>query len=227
MSRHVYRLGQRRLSRKRLYVTLLVFLLLVGAAAAIAKLYLKPQASISKKPDPVVSHVSYAAQTVTYNTPLFSISVPKDFKQVTSNTDTPVPNYIWQGTTKDNQARWVDVYVDKSVPELAVNRVIQVQAGGATLNVLGDVSDNCVSFTDGADAHPHTISAKWQGLSFLCDSGNYERDVVGVVSPDGLNTVALTTREGATHHIFITYTDNSPQADYTIFKAALQSFKMN
>lgn len=227
MSKHVYRLGQRRLSRKRMYVTLLIILVLIGAAAVAARLYLKPQSTISKAPDPVTSHVSYTAQTVTYTTPLFSISVPKDFKQVTSNTDIPTPNYIWQGTTKDNQARWIDVYVDKIPSTIALNRVIEVQGNGTTISVMGDVSDNCVSFTDGADSHPSTIPAKWQGLSFICDSGNYERDWVGIVSPDGLNTVSLTSREGSLHHIFITYTDNSPQADYTIFKAVLQSFKMN
>jgi hypothetical protein len=100
-----------------------------------------------------------------------------------------------------------------------------VQASGTGVSPLGDVSDNCTTFTNGADSHQATQAAKWDGLPFLCDTGNYERDVVGIVSSDGSNTVKVTGTTGATHRFFITYTDNSPSPDYTVFTAALRTFQ--
>ena len=67
--------------------------------------------------------------------------------------------------------------------------------------------------------------AKWESIDFICDSGNYQRDVVGSVSGDGLNNINLTGPTKGPHRYFFTYTDNNSQPDYAIFSEALKSFK--
>jgi len=70
-------------------------------------------------------------------------------------------------------------------------------------------------------------SAKWQGIDFLCDQNNLERDVVGTSSLDGINTVSLNSPSGGgAHKFFFTYTNQSINGDYSVFTDAVTSFKM-
>jgi hypothetical protein len=88
------------------------------------------------------------------------------------------------------------------------------------------VSDNCVNFTDEKTANPTTgaASSKWSGVSFLCDTANDQRVVVGTSSAaEPVNTVTVTGAKG-THRYFFVYTDHSAQPKFEIFTAALASF---
>jgi hypothetical protein len=68
--------------------------------------------------------------------------------------------------------------------------------------------------------------AKWSGINFLCDLGNYLRDVVGTSSPEGINSVTLTGNTTGKHTLFFMYTDNTPSPDYSTFINALKSFQL-
>jgi len=138
----------------------------------------------------------------------------------------PHPNYSWQGTNKNN-TRWLNVYMDTIPASLAVNRVLPVMGNGAALSLPTNVSDNCTTFTGASNSTQLSVTAKWQGITFLCDTGNYVRDVVGTSSLEGVNTVSLSTTTSGNHHFFFTYTDNSSSPDYTIFTNALKSFRLN
>lgn len=222
----MYRLGEVEHRHRKIYAFLAGFVALLVVAGFIAAHFLQSNTEIGNTPSTVVTHVSYdTTKLKTFDTPLFTISLPEDWKPVSRNSDIPPPSYTWQGTVKDNANRWLSVYVDSNVANLAVNRELSVQASGTTLNALGDVSDNCTTFTGAASQSHGSTPAKWQGIDFLCDSGNYERDVVGVASPDGLNNVTLTGTKGA-HRFFFTYTDNAVRADYSIFINALKSLQL-
>lgn len=222
----MYRLGEVEHSHRRFYAGLLGFILLLALGGVVAFYFLQPNTDLGTPPPTVTTHVSYdTTKLTTFNEPLFTMDLPDGWKPTTHSTDIPRPAYTWQGTVKDDTARWMSVYVDQDVSKLAVNRELAVQANGKSVNVLSDVSDNCTTFTGASSQNYGSTPAKWQGFDFLCDSGNYMRDVVGISSSDGMNVVALTGTSGS-HHLFFTYTDNSPSADYSIFINAIRSFHL-
>lgn len=222
-----YRVGERKHSHKRLYIWLGSFLSVLVLGSVIGIRFLHADTHIGDTPAPVT-------RTITYDTPnvqvfegaTFKISLPNTWK-VMPVSDTPTPTYTWHGTDKKtgDDARWIDVYVDADLQTFSINRVVSVQANGTGLSVTSDVSDNCTNFTGTPVGAGHTyVQAKWQNIAFLCETGNYTRDVVGTVSPDGLNTVNITGPTKGLHHYLFVYTDNSSSANYKIFTDALKTF---
>jgi len=222
----MYRLGEVKHSHRKIYISLAVFIVLVIVGSILAVHFLKTQTDLGATPPVVTTSVSYQTpQVKPFSEPQFTLSLPADWKSIPPSNEAPQPSYSWRGTSKENSARQLNVFLDKSVSTLAVNRELSIQGNGSTITVLSDVSDNCTTFTGPATPTHGSTPAKWQGIDFLCDSGNYERDVVGIASPDGLNTVSLSGATG-THHFFFTYIDNSASPDYSIFTAALKSLRV-
>ena len=222
----MYRVGERKHSRRRMYAWLggLLALLVIGAVIGIRMLH--ADTIIGNTPKEVIRKITYDTPKVSvFEGTTFKVTLPSDWKVMPVN-DIPTPTYTWHGTSKDDTARWIDVYVDASLSEFAVNRVISVQSNDTGLSVTSDVSDNCTSFTGGASVGPGQthVQAKWQGVPFLCETGNYTRDVVGIVSGDGLNDVTITGPIKGQHRYMVVYTDNSASPNYKIFTDALKSF---
>ncbi|HET7320515.1 MAG TPA: hypothetical protein VFI84_02940 [Candidatus Saccharimonadales bacterium] len=165
------------------------------------------------------------AKTQQINEPLFYIELPADWKLANKQT-TPTTTYTWQSTDTKRAGRSITFYLDSVPSGLGVNRALSVQAAGNKISAVGDVSDNCASFTSPNSTEQLVATpAKWGGQPFLCDLANYNRDVVGIVSADGLNKVNVNSESG-THSLFFTYTDNNIQPDFSIFIIALQSFQL-
>jgi hypothetical protein len=220
-----YRIGERKHSHRRMYIWLGGFLAALVFGAVIGVRMLHADTHIADTPKVVTRKITYdTPNTGVFEGSTFKLTLPSDWKPMPV-TDTPTPTYSWHGKSKDDVARWIDVYVDADVATFSLNRVVSVQANGAGLSVTSEVSDNCTNFTGApvGSGQSH-IQAKWQNLTFLCETGNYARDVVGTVSPDGLNTVIVTGPLKGMHHYLFVYTDNSASADYKIFTDALKSF---
>lgn len=222
----MYRLGERKHVRRRMYIWLggLLGLLAVGAIIGVRMLH--ADTVIGNTPNVVTRTISYDAPKVqVFEGKTFQITLPSTWKAMPVD-DTPIPTYTWHGTGTADNARWLDVYVDVSLADFSLNRVISVESNGPGLSVTSDTSDNCTSFTGGTSAGPTQthVQAKWQGVPFLCETGNYSRDVVGIVSGDGLNDVTVTGPLSGVHHYMFVYTDNSASPDYKIFSEALKSF---
>lgn len=222
----MYRLGERNHSHRRFYAWLLVFILLMVGLFFAGKQFLTADTKIGKTPAAVIRKITYdPPKLVTINEKLFSIGIPPGWKAVTFN-DVPQPTYSWQGTTGDDKSRWISLYLDTSLPDFAVNRELHVERNGNAINVVSATSDNCTSFTGvKTDRRTGTAPAKWDGIDFLCDVGNYSRNVVGIASSDGFNSVLLIGATGQ-HTLFFTYTDSSAKPDYNIFTNSLRSFRL-
>jgi hypothetical protein len=138
------------------------------------------------------------------------------------------PNALsWRNTADNKGVRVITVYLDGAPANFAVNRVLPVQAAGERFGVVSDVSDNCTNFTEPLKPNPtDTAPAKWQNVSFICDTGNFARNVVGTGSAEGLNTVKLTGATMGQHSIFITYIDASGSPNFSIFTTMLRSFSL-
>lgn len=220
----MYRLGEREHNHHKLYILLGIFLLLVVGGYFAARNLLQSNTEISGSPAKVTSVAFEQPKAQKVDTPLFSMNIPGNWKPRTNANDVPVATYSWQGASGEDRSRWISVYVDMDLKTFAVNRALHVEANGAYMNVISTVSDNCTSYT-GAATNQGSTPAKWENIDFQCDSGNYERDVVGTVSTNGMNNVTITGTTKGPHHYFFTYTDNSSQPDYTVFSEALKSFK--
>jgi len=222
----MYRLGEREHHHRKLYMLLGVFAILIVTGLFLAKQIMTSETKIDNSAPAVVSSVSYAETKLQQvSTPYFTMSLPATWKVSNINAEDPKPKYIWQGAVGEDKSRWISVFIDTPLSTFAVNRALHVQSNGATITVIGNTSDNCTSFTGPANTQTGKTPAKWETIDFLCDSGNYQRNVTGTVSPDGLNNVNLTGPTKGLQKYFFTYTDNTNQPDYTIFIEALKSFK--
>jgi len=220
-----YRLGKRRSShRKRNIVIAAVFLLLILAGTVWVNLYLRSDTVIDPPPPAYTTRVVASDEgTKSFTEGIFSLSLPKDWVFVDHKT-APYNVYSWHNTKTNPGIQQLQVYIDTIPKSLAVNRVLPVQSEGNRV-IPTTVSDNCSDFTGSKSSGSTTTLAKWGGINFLCDLGNYERDVVGTSSSDGVNVVNLTGASG-THKIFFTYTDNGMTPDFTIFTDAIQGFRL-
>lgn len=223
----MYRLGHRskQIWRKIFFgLAAIVLLLAVGGFLA-AKSLLKSDTQLNQDQPLVTVAGKTNDQKQQIREKLFTFALLNTWKAV----DVPKTQYnlySWRGTTQDDTARLIDVYVDVLPLAMPVNRLLPLQGNEDRLNILNTVSDNCASFTGTATqaSRPGTVLAKWSGVNFSCDLANYMRNVVGTGSADGLNRVDLTGSSGS-HQYFFVFTDNSSSPDYSIFTDTLQSFR--
>lgn len=224
----MYRLGHRRMHHYLIGGTLLVvvgLLIVVGVAASRSMFQAH---TVLHQAAPVVQTVlgdSTAQQHVSKS--FFELDLPSDWHAV----DAPKVRYAvysWAGTKGDNVARRLDIYVDNIPFDLAVNRLQPVQADGNHFDITDTTSDNCTSFTQRAPDSAQTGNApsKWSGVDFLCDVGNYERDVVATGSTEGVNMATLTGATSGSHRVLLVYSDNTSSPDYTIFATIIKSFRL-
>lgn len=225
----LYVAGQH-LSRKRrvgkVIATILIVAIVIGSLGFTIKTFLDGDTTISSTPAPSTSKITASESTKQQiSTQLFAFDLPADWQPTTSPSQ-PYRLHSWQNTAGNKGVRVLTVYVD-GAPQTAVNRSLPVQANGARLVMLGGVSDNCVNFTQAAkETSSDSLPGKWHGVDFLCDTANYARNVVGTSSPDGVNTVRLSSATNGQHTFFFAYTDNSATPDYNIFTDAINSFRL-
>jgi hypothetical protein len=179
---------------------------------------------------PTIRQIKNDTHTQTFRRGTFSIDLPTGWQFTAKQQDT-VTIYHFRSTLPGEAGnRLLDVYEDGSLPTFAINRMIPVSAtdDGRLVVETGEVSDNCSAYTTGATTNRVTVGqlAKWQGVEFMCDMANPLRNVVGTGSKDGINTVRVSDQGGQRHSYFLTYTENNSKPDYSIFIAAINSFKL-
>lgn len=223
----MYHLGRQ---TKRTYWPYVVPAVLAGVLAVggfWASRQLRPDTTL-RQSQPVVRQVT-ASDTALQHivTSIFLVDLPPHWRATTAP-GAPGATGSWQGVSGDDAARRLDVYVGAVPADLAVNRLLPVSPSGARLEMSGTVSDNCVNFTDKTAkvAASGTAPAKWDGVSFICDMGNYERDVVAIGSDEGINAVTLAGPAAGRQRVLLVYTDNNVSPDYSIFTAIVRSFRL-
>lgn len=226
----MYQAGRRIISHHKRHVflgwfTVFIILLAVGGFLFV-KYFLKSNTTISTPPPAKVSTVGDGTGAgKTFNEAAFTLRLPLDWKFVSHSTS--IYNvYTWENTSKEPGpgVQQLQIYYDTIPSSLGVNRVLPVQGNGNQI-VPTSVSDNCATFTGNKVPGSPQTPAKWSGVNFLCDLGNYERDVVGTSSSDGINVVKVAGTATGTHRVFFAYTDNGPTPNFTIFTDAVQSYR--
>jgi hypothetical protein len=223
----MYQLGKRSKHTERIATisAVVVVLLLVVAGVSAARHYFKDETSLNQAPATTHTVRLSDVATETFQQPTFSIGLPHGWQEA-SPVDSRHHPYSWRGTSSEDQTRSLDIYVDDIPTDMAVNRLLPVQADGNQLDSINTVSDNCAGFTGVSDKSDvtGTALAKWSGVKFVCDMGNVTRNVTGTSSPTGINSVGVAGKQGM-HQYFFVYTDNSSSPDYGIFTRALTTFR--
>lgn len=222
------RTPQRRRRRRAIYgASFGLSGLLIAVTVLWVQAQVEPRTTLTQA-TATTKRVDYTPQTKRYNLDGFSIAVPAEW-QLVPRPAGPYQTYTWQYSEQGTNGVQLQIYKDTIPANFAVNRVITVEAAPSGLRVSSAVSDNCSTFTKNISPVPNRVGApaRWQGIDFLCDQANPERDVIGTSSKDGINTVALrNAATGQTNKFFFTYTNYDISPDYSAFTAALSSFKL-
>jgi len=230
MSKHglIYVTGQRLKHHRRRYGVLVLF----GTAGVLAIIiglqhFMTPNTVLGTSEGTVRTIKVAPPPTKRVTTATFSMDIPKTWQDTITNR-VPTPTFAWRGTTKDEQGRAIEIYVDAIPRGVAVNRVLPLEANGSRLLVSSTASPNCMDFADKTKLvrTAATIATSWQGVSFVCDAGNTERNVTGTSSSQATNSVTLRGSHTGVHHYLFLYTDHSAQADDQVFTDILQSFRV-
>ncbi len=216
----------RRRLRKR-WLVIPAVIVVVGIAYGLFSL--KPDTQI-KNAAPTTSSIKKDTHLQTFRRGTFSIDLPTGWQFTAKQQDIYTVYHFRSALPGEEGNRLLDVYEDSNLPNFAINRMVPVSAteDGGLVADSGQVSDNCTAYTTGATTSRATVgqTAKWQGIEFLCDMANPQRNVVGTGSKDGLNAVRVADQGGLQHRYFLTYTENNFKPDYSIFIAAINSFKL-
>jgi hypothetical protein len=227
-----YRVGNHGKNRRRRNVVWLVVSLIIIGFIVIGVIWvrqaLRPKVIITQS-KAVNTTVNFNPQTQLYKEPDFSVSLPTSWHVVPRAPGGLYQTFTWQSSDVGTNGQIIQMFEDTIPVNFAVNRVLIVQGEIDHLTLVGQASDNCSTFTKNPPLPSQNgAPAKWQGVSFLCDQRNLERDVIGTSSADGVNTVILENQDtGVKHKFFFTYTDYSTNPDYTVFYNTLNSFHMN
>lgn len=225
MYKHNHRQKTRR--RRKVWLPVLVVLLIAaGFGGWRIRQLLQPKTEI-KQAHAITTKIAYDDHLKHYSKPDFDIDLPADWQELPAPAG-PYQTYNWQNI-KSADATTLTIYEDTIPLNFAVNRVLVVEGRVDHLTLDGNASENCNTFTKGSSAPAGQVGvpAKWQGVDFLCDQANTQRDVIGTSSAEGINSVALRSQSnGRTHKFFFTYTSHSLNPDYGIFYNVLSSFRL-
>lgn len=190
----------------------------------------------SRETQGTVTHINQPSDNtkLLVNEPTFNMTLQGPWKEIGRNKDSRFNSIQWQYTKKFYEARTLTIYVDKLPSTLAVNYLLPATVVDNTIQA-GQLSENCTTFTK--DAKPiekrnptspepiESLPAVWQKVNFLCDNGNVTRQVVGVSTSEGVNTVSVAGNNKGIHKYFFVYNDQNFQLDSSFLVNALESFR--
>jgi hypothetical protein len=216
--------------KSHVLLTLTVVAVVVGAGVFLGKHLMRTETVIGPAPAAVVTPFKEKkAPTKVVDLPLYSFKLPADWEEFKGG-ETYAGTRSWRNTVGNKGVQSLTVYVDSPVQQnLAVNRVLPVEVKDSSkLDVAGTVSDNCTSFTTPTkeQSNQGKAPAKWQKVDFVCDIGNYLRQVAGIAVAGSVNSAMLTGDVNGRHSVFMTFTDNNPTPDYDTLSVVVGSFEL-
>lgn len=223
----MYRLGKQIHKHRRIQrfiIILLLVLFFVALVYWLMHLRIAPTATIRNDTPVSKNYTSSQDAKITVTKPELKMELPGGWVERKVIASPTGPRYTFAAPT--GKAQVLDIYIDNPPTNFAINKAIVVSAQGSTLT-HDYVSENCVTFTDPKYKNPQTgfAPARWQEIDFICDMANANRQVVGTISRDGMNQVGTTGLSGATHKVFMTYTDNDITPSYSTLYDILSSMQ--
>ena len=165
----------------------------------------------------------------TIKTEYFAISVPSTFEN--NGKKNPLATQVYyelQDKKKNDDARYLRIFVDVFPKDYAVDEVMMVYNDGKRLTP-GQLSGDCSDFTGAPKYNPANDANKvwntsWQGMPFVCDIGNVFVQTAAI-SKDGGYGQAMEGSSGQKHTFFFVYVDQNNRPNPQIFADAINSFQ--
>jgi len=168
-----------------------------------------------------IAAISYPTQLI--NEPYFTIRIPKTWHQTSFIDNSAQYTITWMDVSQSKDTRWLTVYVDKILPNLAINNLLPIRVVGDSLK-YGLLSDNCTSFASHT-INQQTALASYQGINFICDIADIVGEVSGTGTVGSINKTTITGPTSGTHSYFFEYVERSGEPNYSYFDNALTSFR--
>lgn len=209
---------------KRIAIVLLIILFFAALVYWLMHLKIAPIATIRNDTPVSKNYTSSQAAKLKVEKPELKMELPAGWVERKVISSPTGPRYTF--SAKTGEAKVLDIYIDNPPTNLAVNKAIVVSSQGNGL-MHDYVSENCMTFTDTKFKNPQTgfAPARWQEINFICDMASPNRQVVGTISKEAINQVTTTGLSGATHKVFMTYTDNDITPSYSTLYDILSSLE--
>ncbi len=217
--------GRQKKRKRRLLGSLIFLSLLAGLGGAAYKFLMQDtEAVISTNPGIRRTLRGTNEEKQRINELAFAFDLPADWKKIQPE-QTTYNSFRYQSTKKNAENRYLTIYADQIPLDKAVNKVIAVHPKGTRLT-HGELSQNCTEFPAVQSARQGRLSmtARWDGVDFICDLDTDSRNVIGTSAPGSVNSVKLTGPATGAHSFLFAYEDNNYTPEYTIFYNVLDSF---
>lgn len=168
-------------------------------------------------------------ETKLITTEYFTIRMPITWEN--NGKKNPLVNQVYyelQDKKKNNDGRFLKVFVDVIPTDYPVDEVLSVYNDGRRL-IPGQFSDDCSEFSGAPKYNPasdvnKTWLTSWQGIPFYCDIGN-KGSQIGVVSKEGGYSQAMEGLKKEKHSFFFVYSDQNIRQNNKIMSDAINSFQ--
>ena len=137
--------------------------------------------------------------------------------------------YEFQNKAKNDDNRYLRVYLDVFPKDFALNRLQPITVVDNKIIPTANISDECDTFTGAPVDKKETKNrsdrwmAKWQGIDFVCNLTN-PQNYAGTASIDeGLATTFINSKNEK-HKYFFLYIDHNVRPDFQLYTDALKSF---
>lgn len=212
----------RRTKRQRSANAFLATIIVVGVVVLVAWLIVHKDIGSSTDPKTTVPIVTEVGENdgnkLEINENFFSMELPADWRLKEHRNEDYINAYYYESTKKGGSDRMLEVHVD-IIPQNSKMVKLQTLTPNGSKFMLGNLSDNCVNFANGAKPGDTTpLPAKWENVSFTCDPITANQ-TIGTGTVNGGIKATL-----GRHSFFFYFTDHNIRPDDKIFVDALKSF---
>ncbi len=226
---NVYTHENRNKSLKRGLLAVSFLVGLAGVVMVVAFIYNDLRLNQSEEvigTERTVAQVLGNTDTTLINEDNFEFELPGDWREIDKVNRPTEQSITWQATLRDEDNRWLKLYINTIPQDQAVVRLLPVSVNQSRMQ-RGQLSGHCNTFTGEAAAGQRYPLAKWQDVDFLCDAGR--RVSVNIIGTGQAgqpnNTIEITGENSGTNRYFFVYTDQNIRPNFEILYNAINSFR--
>lgn len=156
----------------------------------------------------------------------FEFELPGDWREIDKVDRQNEQSITWQATLRDEDNRWLKLYINTIPEDEAIVRLLPVNVEGSEMR-RGQMSGHCNTFTGSSTEGQRYPLAKWEDVEFLCDANRTVNTNIIGTGQEGqpINTVEITGEDSGTNQYFFVYRDQNIRPNFEIFYNAVNSFR--
>jgi hypothetical protein len=134
--------------------------------------------------------------------------------------------FYYSGSTVEDTARWLEVFVNAQPTDLSFNRAVLVTTfDDPSMLRYVKTSNDCKQYLPAGTGEIHQATeVAWENTKFMCNA-NDMRNILGTVSSGDGHGLYLTTPQGKTNKFLLVYTDHTSRPSDSYFIDIINSFQ--